>query len=237
MARRAKDDGARHAALAELTGHDFSDRSLAERALTHTSARGASRVDYQRLEFLGDRVLGVVIADMLYAAFPDAPEGELSLRLNALVNAEALAEIAGEVGLNDLIRAGADVRALSVRKRVNIHADVMEALIAAIYLDGGIDAARAFIQRWWGPKSTAAGAARRDPKTELQEWAHQVSGGVPVYETRDRRGPDHDPVFTVTVRVGERAPAEATGRSKREAEQNAATALLVREGVWRGEDA
>ena len=235
MARRAIKNDSRYEALAALTGHIFVDRSLADDALTHASARGASRIDYQRLEFLGDRVLGLVVAEMLYAAFPDAPEGELSLRLNALVNAEALAGIADETGLGELIRAAADVRALSPRKRVNVRADVVEALIAALYLDGGMEAARNFILRWWEPRAKAAGAARRDPKTELQEWAHQVSGAAPVYETQGREGPDHDPVFTVAVRVDGRAPAEATGRSKREAEQNAATAMLLREGVWEAE--
>ena len=235
MARRATHDDSRYQTLAAVTGHVFSNRSLADAALTHASARGASRIDYQRLEFLGDRVLGLVVADMLYATFPTAPEGELSLRLNALVNAEALAGIADEAGIGELIRAAADVRALSPRKRINVRADVMEALIAALYLDGGMDAARNFILRWWEKRAQAAGAARRDPKTELQEWAHQVSGAVPVYETQRREGPDHDPVFTVVVTVPGREPAEATGRSKREAEQNAATALLVRDGVWQEE--
>ena len=235
MARRAPHDDSRHETLAAITGHVFADRSLADAALTHASARGASRIDYQRLEFLGDRVLGLIVAEMLYAAFPAASEGELSLRLNALVNAEALAAIADEAGIGELIRAAADVRALSPRKRVNVRADVMEALIAALYLDGGMEAARNFILRWWETRAQAAGAARRDPKTELQEWAHQVSGAVPVYETQRREGPDHDPVFTVVVRVPGREPAEATGRSKREAEQNAAAALLLREDVWQGE--
>ena len=236
MARKARLDDTRFDELAALTGHGFRDRSLAEYALTHASARGASRIDYQRLEFLGDRVLGLVVAEMLYRAFPEAPEGELSVRLNALVNAEALAAIAEEIGLGGLIRAAADVRALSPHKRVNVRADVTEALIAALYLDGGMEAARAFILRWWEPRAKAAGAARRDPKTELQEWAHQAAGATPVYETRGRAGPDHDPVFTVAVRVDGRAEAEATGRSKREAEQNAAAAMLVREGVWQAEE-
>jgi ribonuclease III len=235
MARRAPHDDSRHQTLAAITGHVFANRAVADAALTHASARGASRVDYQRLEFLGDRVLGLIVADMLYAAFPAAPEGELSLRLNALVNAEALAAIADEAGIGELIRAAADVRALSPRKRINVRADVMEALIAALYLDGGMEAARTFILRWWETRAKAAGAARRDPKTELQEWAHQVTGAVPVYETQRREGPDHDPVFTVVVTVPGREPAEATGRSKREAEQNAAAALLLREDVWQGE--
>jgi ribonuclease-3 len=232
MARKPRLDDTRFDELAALTGHAFRDRSLAEYALTHASARGASRIDYQRLEFLGDRVLGLVVAEMLYKAFPEAPEGELSVRLNALVNAEALAAIADEMGLGGLIRAAADVRNLSPKKRVNVRADVTEALIAAVYLDGGIEAARAFILRWWEPRASAEGAARRDAKTALQEWAHQNSGATPTYETVAREGPDHDPVFTVIVHVGDHAGAEARGRSKREAEQNAAATMLVRQGVW-----
>jgi ribonuclease-3 len=232
MARKARFDDKRFDELAAITGHAFGDRSLAEAALTHASARGSSRIDYQRLEFLGDRVLGLIVADMLYRTFPRAPEGELSVRLNALVNAEALAEIAEEIGLGGLIRAAADVRNLPPRKRINVRADIVEALIAALFLDGGMEAARAFVARYWEPRAKGAGAVRRDPKTELQEWSHQVSGGTPVYEISRREGPDHDPVFTVTVRIEGREPAEASGRSKREAEQNAAAALLVREGVW-----
>ncbi|MBX3529885.1 MAG: ribonuclease III [Rhizobiaceae bacterium] len=236
MARRKqREEDDRTARLAAATGHAFRDPWLADGALTHASARGASRADYQRLEFLGDRVLGLCIAEMLYAAFPDAPEGELSVRLNALVNAEALAEIADEAAISELIRSGSDVRALSARNRVNLRADAVEALIAALYLDGGLDAARAFIRRWWQPRGSAAAAPRRDPKTELQEWAHQVSAAAPAYETVSRDGPDHDPVFTVVVKVPGKDAAEATGRSKRQAEQNAAAALLLREGVWQAE--
>ncbi|TIQ31746.1 MAG: ribonuclease III [Mesorhizobium sp.] len=220
-------------ALLERTGHAFADRQRLQRALTHASARSThAGVDYERFEFLGDRVLGLVVADMLLAAFPEAAEGELSLRLNALVNAEALSEIAEEIGLPELIRAGSDVRNLEGRKRTNLRADALESLIAVLYLDGGMEAARAFIHRYWQPRSQATGAARRDAKTELQEWAHQASGAVPAYRVDSREGPDHDPLFTVSVKVGSFAPAIGSGRSKREAEQAAAAVLLLREGVW-----
>jgi len=160
-------------------------------------------------------------------------EGELSLRLNALVNAEALSEISEQIGLPELVRAGSDVRNLEGRKRTNLRADALESLIAVLYLDGGLDAARAFIHRYWQPRSQAIGAARRDAKTELQEWAHQAAAGaVPAYRVDGREGPDHDPLFTVSVKVGSFAPAIGSGRSKREAEQAAASALLLREGVW-----
>ena len=216
-----------------ITGHAFADAALLRRALTHASA-GEGK-DYQRLEFLGDRVLGLVVAQMVFEANPGAPEGELSLRLNALVNAETLAEIADEIGLSRLIVAGSELRTLTGRKRVNLRADVMEALIAAVYLEGGLEAARRFISRYWEGRSKAPTAARRDAKTELQEWAHQVAKASPSYVIESREGPDHDPVFEVSVRISGVRPETAKGRSKREAEQAAATALLLREGVWAAE--
>jgi ribonuclease-3 len=222
-------------AIERITGHRFADVELLRRALTHASVGGSE--DYQRLEFLGDRVLGLVVAQMVFEANPGAPEGELSLRLNALVNAETLADIADEVGLSAVIVVSSQLRTLQGRKRVNLRADVVEALIAAVYLDGGLAAARAFVHRHWEPRSLASTAARRDPKTELQEWAHQAARASPAYAVDKREGPDHDPLFEVSVRVGKFAPATGTGRSKREAEQAAAAAMLVREGVWKEQDA
>ena len=230
------DDDELVAAIGAITGKTFADVALLRRALTHATARGAGNgADYQRLEFLGDRVLGLVVAQMVFEANPKAPEGELSLRFNALVNAETLAEIADEVGLSDLILAGSELRTLTGRKRVNLRADVMEALIAAIYLEDGLGAAGSFIHRYWEKRSKAPTAARRDPKTALQEWAHQSVKQSPAYIVERRDGPDHDPVFEVSVKIEGIEPATGSGRSKREAEQVAATAILVREGVWQEE--
>jgi len=233
MAAKPRSDAELLASAAAITGFAFADAALVRRALTHASA--GEGTDYQRLEFLGDRVLGLVVAQMVFEANPGAPEGELSLRLNALVNAETLAEIADEIGLSGLIVAGSELRTLTGRKRVNLRGDVMEALIAALYLEGGLEAARAFICRYWEDRSKAPTAARRDAKTELQEWAHQVAKASPAYAVEKREGPDHDPLFEVSVRIDGVMPAIGVGRSKREAEQAAAAAILLREGVWREE--
>lgn len=212
------------------------DRPRLERALTHASMRqGGAASSYERLEFLGDRVLGLVIAEKLFEMFPQASEGEMSLRLNSLVSADACAEVADEIGLGDFIRHGGDVKKVKGEKSRNIRADVVESLIAAIYLGNGLDDARAVIHRLWGPRLASAVAAKRDPKTALQEWVHTRTTVVPRYEITARTGPDHDPMFTVKAVIENVDPAEGTGRSKRLAEQEAATAVLIREGVWKDE--
>jgi ribonuclease-3 len=217
-------------------GIRFSDRTRLERALTHSSLRAASggnERSYERLEFLGDRVLGLVIAEKLFAMFPRADEGELSLRLNALVSAQTCAEVADEIGLYDFIRHGGDLRKLKGTRTRSIRADLVESLIAAIYLGEGIDAARGFVVRHWAERLDEAVEARRDPKTALQEWAHTRGPVAPRYEIVERSGPDHDPLFTVRVTVEGTEPADGRGRSKRLAEQEAATAVLIRESVWK----
>ena len=224
--------------LQEKTGHTFTDHARLERALTHSSARPQSGSNYERLEFLGDRVLGLIIADMLFSAFPDAPEGELSVRLNALVSAEGCASVADEIGLGDLIETGSDIKSLNDKRLLNVRAYVIEALIATIYLDGGLEAARGFVLKYWEPRSKVSDAARRDAKTELQEWAHQQGkqGKLqPVYKIVSRTGPDHEPVFVVEVKVTGFQAATGTGRSKRIAEQIAAENMLCREGVWQAD--
>jgi ribonuclease-3 len=173
---------------------------------------------------------------MLFEAFPEAPEGELSVRLNALVNAETCAAIADEIGLADLIHTGSDIKSLNDKRLLNVRADVVEALIATIYLDGGLEAARSFIKRYWKKRSLETGAGRRDAKTELQEWAHQQGNVHPSYSVLSRSGPDHDPLFVVEVQVQGFAPENGEGRSKRIAEQSAAEAMLYREGVWKRDE-
>ena len=218
--------------LAERLGYRFSDTDLLDRALTHASARAQHGFDYERLEFLGDRVLGLAVAELLFELFPDADEGELSVRLNALVNAQTLSVIGGDIGLDGIIRTGSDVKSTRGRKGTNLRADALEALIAAIYIEGGLAAVRPVIQRHWKPLAEAAGPARRDAKTELQEWAHRNGAKAPEYDVIRREGPDHEPLFTVTVIAEGAEPATARGRSKREAEQAAAEQILLRENVW-----
>lgn len=217
--------------LEAKTRHTFRDLARLERALTHASARPSAGSDYERLEFLGDRVLGLVIAELLFRAYPTASEGELSLRLNSLVNADTCAAVADEIGLHEFIRTGSDVKGLADKRLKSLRADVVESLIATIYLDGGLEAAQPFIERYWNARSREINSAQRDPKTELQEWAHQQNGAQPQYTVVDRTGPDHDPQFTVKVDVKGFEPATGMGRSKRIAEQEAAVALLYREGV------
>ncbi|WP_313617318.1 ribonuclease III [Agrobacterium sp.] len=218
--------------IEELIGHVFTEKARLDRALTHASARSASAGNYERLEFLGDRVLGLCVAELLFSTFRSAAEGELSVRLNQLVSAESCAAIADEMGLHHFIRTGADVKKLTGKSMLNVRADVVESLIAAIYLDGGLEASRRFILKFWQKRATRIDAGRRDAKTELQEWAHARFAVTPSYRVDDRSGPDHDPRFTVTVEIPGVAPETGVERSKRAAEQVAATRLLEREGVW-----
>ncbi|MFA7414835.1 MAG: ribonuclease III [Rhizobium sp.] len=213
-------------------GYAFTDKERLDRALTHSSATLARGGDYERLEFLGDRVLGLCVAELLFTSFRKASEGELSVRFNQLVSAETCAAIADELELHRFIRTGADVKKLTGKNMLNVRADVVESLIAAIYLDAGLEAARAFVLRFWSERAARADGARRDAKTELQEWAHAKYAVTPVYRIADRSGPDHDPRFTVTVEIPGIAPETGMERSKRAAEQAAATRLLEREGVW-----
>ena len=214
-------------------GHSFAEKTLLDAALTHISAlSGKSRAgSYQRLEFLGDHVLGLVVSDMLYRAFPDADEGELSRRLADLVRKETCAEIARTIELGAAIRLGSSEVNAGARKRPAILADVCEALIGAVYLDGGYGAAEGLVERLWQVRMQATAPPQRDPKTVLQEWAQARGLPTPTYREVARTGPDHSPEFRVSVQLPNFAPAEGSGRSKRAAEQAAAAAMLTRERV------
>lgn len=221
--------------LEDRIGYKFSSFSDLERALTHSSVqkKNDDSFHYQRLEFLGDRVLGLCVSHILHFKYPDATEGELALRFNALVRGKTLAEIADEISLHEFIRTGGDLKQVTGKRMQSIRADVMEALMAAIYLDGGLQAAQALVDRFWAERIEDSNAAKRDSKTELQEWAHARNLGTPKYKETDRTGPAHDPEFTVSVKVPEKIACYGVGRSKRIAEQKAAAEMLVREGVWK----
>ena len=218
--------------LESLIGYTFEDRERLERAITHSSARVAKSGNYERLEFLGDRVLGLCVAELLFTTFKNAGEGELSVRLNQLVSADTCAEVADQLGLYRFVRTGADLKKITGQRMKNVRADVVESLIAAIYLDGGLEAARGFIVRQWTERATRPEPMRRDAKTELQEWAHQKFGFAPNYRVEDRSGPDHAPEFTVVVEISGIPSESGSDRSKRAAEQVAAERMLLREGVW-----
>jgi ribonuclease III len=216
--------------------YHFADPKLLDRALTHASAvAGRSRKQpesYQRLEFLGDRVLGLAIADALIERFPEAPEGELSRRLARLVSRETCTDVAAEMSLAEYLKMGGSAGRGGASATPSVLADVCEAVIAAVYRDGGLEAARALVERYWAPRIESARGPLRDAKTELQEWAHKRGFATPAYIETLRTGPDHRPEFEIEVSVGNLAPARAKGGSKREAEHEAAANLLRREGVW-----
>jgi ribonuclease-3 len=220
-------------ALEERIGYRFSDKAHLEEALTHISAviarnRGGS---YQRLEFLGDHVLGLVVSEMLFAAFPKANEGELSRRLADLVRKESCADVARAIDLGSALRLGASEINSGGRRRTTILADVCEALIGAVFLDGGYPAAKRFIERFWDERMRKPVRPLRDAKTLLQEWAQARGLPTPAYREVQRTGPHHSPEFRVAVELPDMETAEGLGRSKRAAEQAAAAAMLTRQGV------
>ncbi|WP_102867835.1 ribonuclease III [Pseudovibrio exalbescens] len=223
------------ATLEKRIGYTFKNKSLLEKALSHASALPASEAtlkSYQRLEFLGDRVLGLAIATMLESHFPKAEEGELARRLNQLVKKETCADVARALRLGDHMRLGDSEAQSGGRGKTALLADMCESVIAAIYLDSGFDAANEFIRTHFSDRMLSYKGPLRDAKTTLQEWAQSKGRPTPVYEVIDRSGPDHAPVFNIRVCVEGIEPGEATGASKRVAEQSAAELILRREGVW-----
>ncbi len=207
-------------------GYEFERPELLLRALTHASISGPTRPDNQRLEFLGDRVLGLVMAEALLEADEAATEGQLAPRFNALVRKETCAEVARDIGLGEVLRLGRSEMLSGGRRKNALLGDGLEALIAAVYLDGGFAAARALVLRLWAGRVDDVALDARDAKTALQEWAQARGQTPPRYVETGREGPDHAPVFTVEVRLDDGRSAAASAGTKRNAEQLAARMLL-----------
>ena len=224
-----------HEKLEARLGYRFADPDLLDRALTHSSAVSPSRRierSYQRLEFLGDRVLGLVVADLLYRRLPRANEGELSRALNALVRKETCAAIARELDLGAEMNLGDSEARTGGAQKEAILGDVAEAVIGAIYCDGGLGKAFEVVERLFGDYVGHAGIDRADAKTTLQEWAQGRGLEPPLYVEIERKGPDHAPLFTIAVRLDGFDAIEASGPSKKLAEHKAAEKFLIREKVW-----
>lgn len=226
--------------LESRLGYNFAGRDLLKKALTHASVRQASgkRRDNERLEFLGDRVLGLAIAELLSEVYPAASEGELAKLYNRLVRGGTCAAIARELNLGPFLALSEAEAESGGREKETILADACEALLGAIFLEAGYQTARDVVRTLWASRVGTSPADAADAKSLLQEWAQGQGLELPAYVEVDRQGPDHAPRFTAEVRIRGRKPARGEGASKRAAEQAAATALLSREGVWKsGADA
>ena len=229
-------------AVAELVrrlGHDFRDPRLLDRALTHASvgegvAPQTSKAprDNERMEFLGDRILGLLVADHLHTDFPEADEGQLSSRLHTLVDKHACGRVGAALGIGDAVRLSPGETKSGGRRKEGVIADAVEAVLAAVYLDGGIDAARKVFDRAWADEiAKPPERSLTNPKSALQEWAQAQGRPLPTYSIAGRTGSDHAPTFTVEVAVEGLEPLTALGRSRQDAEKAAAVAMLQREGV------
>jgi ribonuclease-3 len=222
--------------LQERIGYRFNNMMMLHEALTHASAAHGQKgiANYERLEFLGDRVLGLAMAEHLFQAFPDAAEGELARRFNSLVRKETCADVADELELGPYIILGDSEAMAGGRRKRTILADSCEALLGAIYLDGGWQPVKEVVISFWARRAAEVASIPLDAKTALQEWV-QGRGGetkLPRYLKIAASGPDHAPVFIYEVRIEGFEPARGKGASRRAAEQAAATAMLIREGVW-----
>lgn len=213
-------------AFEDRLGHSFANPDLLIEALTHPSVASETRVEYQRMEFLGDRILGLVIAKALLDADKEAAEGKLAPRFNALVRKETCADVAKELGVGKVLRLGKSEMVSGGRKKEALLADAAEAVIAAVYLDGGFATAQALVLNAWGDRITNVDHDARDAKTALQEWAQAKGLPPPSYTETSREGPDHMPVFTIQAELASGETASAQARSKRQAEQAAAQGLL-----------
>ncbi|MCZ4270846.1 ribonuclease III [Maritalea porphyrae] len=220
-------------------GYQFRDTSLLQRAVTHSSAVAPTRRtqnSYQRLEFLGDRVLGLVVADRLLRDNTGANEGGLSRALNSVVRKESCAEVARKLDVGPALILGQSEAKTGGASKEAILGDVCEAIIGALYVDGGLETARAFIEKRFSKFIKAGTEGRGDAKTSLQEWAQSRSLSLPEYVEVARNGPDHAPEFTIEVRIDKHEPASSSGKSKKFAEHEAASLFLVREGIWSEDD-
>ena len=218
-------------AFATRLGHDFAEPELLARALTHPSFGTVAGENNQRLEFLGDRVLGLVVAEALMEADPGAPEGQLSPRFHVLVNKETCAEVARGIGLGEVLKLGRSEMQSGGRRKLALLGDAMEAVIAAVYRDAGFEAARAVVRKHWWGRVTAVEADAKDAKTALQEWAQARGLPPPVYELRRREGEGHEFIFHMAAVLANGEEAEGSARRKKLAEHEAAKALLTRLGT------
>ena len=213
-------------AFSDRLGHRFARPELLIRALTHPSVASEGRPTNQRLEFLGDRVLNLILAEALFHADAHAAEGQLAPRYNVLVRKETCADVARDIGMGPVLKLGRSETLSGGRRKETSLADAMEAVIAAIYLDAGFDAAREVVLRLWASRIASVDEDAKDPKTQLQEWAQARGMPPPDYVELSRSGPDHAPVFTVAARLADGQEAQATARNKRDAQMQAARALL-----------
>ncbi len=228
----------KYAELETALGYKFKDRKLLERALTHASVRSnaATRLDNERLEFLGDRVLGLAVAEMLHHALPDHSEGELARYFNRLVRGATCAAVGREAGIGKFLILSDSEADTGGREKDTILANAVEALLGAIFVEGGFDAGRDAVKRLWGERFDLSPSVIVDPKSALQEWAQGQGLPLPRYAEISREGPDHAPRFVSEARLKDHEPATGEGTSKRQAEQAAAAELLRREGVWAREN-
>ena len=215
-------------AFAQRLGHPYRDPELLVRALTHASISSSTRQSNERLEFLGDRVLALTMAQALFMGDLGAAEGQLAPRFNALVRQETCADVAREIGLGDVLKLGRSETMSGGRRKEALLGDAMEALIASIFLDAGFETAQQVVLRLWGARIANVDLDARDAKTALQEWAQARGYTTPTYTELNRDGPDHQPNFTVEVRLQNNEVAEGRAGTKRQAEQSAAKALLAR---------
>lgn len=210
---------------ASIAGYSFVKASLLDEALSHPSLSGT--YNYQRLEFLGDRVLGLVISTWLLEVYPREAEGKLNRRFTSLVRRETLADVSRQLDLPSRMKLTPGAEQEGTREKEAIQADICESVIGAIYLDGGFDAANAFIRQHWGNLLSHEFEAKKDYKSLLQEWCQARAVALPSYKIVERSGPDHDPLFTIEVAIDKHGAAQATGAAKRHAEQAAAQQLYL----------